>query len=138
MLIDINEYENCLSNIRQYLISVFRVVLIFAENYTQFIGNMNNKFYTFFQSYIQTKSILQTMFNTGKIIALNFINISDNIIKHLTLIKESNYTNDTSKNIIQNQFHCLVKKTNEILFKLANFFNNLNVLISFLNGISTK
>ena len=121
MLIDINEYENCLSNIRQYLISVFRVVLIFAENYTQFIGNMNNKFYTFFQSYIQTKSILQTMFNTGKIIALNFINISDNIIKHLTLIKESNYTNDTSKNIIQNQFHPKAKYPISLLCRTSYF-----------------
>ena len=129
-----NEYENCLSYINQYLISVFRVVLIFEENYAQFLRNMNNKCYSFLQSYIQTKSILQIMFSTGKIIVSNFKNTSDNIIKHLTLIKTNYCTNEASKNIIQDQLNCLIKMNNQILFKLANFFNNLNVLICFLNG----
>jgi hypothetical protein len=132
--IDINEYENCLSFIKQYLINVFRVVIIFGENYNQFLRNMSNKYYIFFQSYIQTKNILQIMFNTGKIIALNFKNISDNIINNLNLIKANYCTNEVAKNKIQEKLHCLVIKTNEILFKLANFFNNLNVLICFLNG----
>ena len=134
MSIDIDEYENCLSYIKQYLISVFRIVIIFGENYNQFLLNMSNKYYTFFQSYIQTKNILQIMFNTGKIITLNFKNITDNTIKHLMLIKTNYCSNEVSKNKIQELLHLLVIKTNEILFKLANFFNNLNVLISFLNG----
>ena len=134
MSIDIDEYENCLSYIKQYLISVFRIVIIFGENYNQFLGNMSNKYYSFFQSYIQTKNILQIMFNTGKIITLNFKNITDNTIKHLMLIKTNYCSNEVSKNKIQELLHLLVIKTNEILFKLANFFNNLNVLISFLNG----
>ena len=116
------------------MIDVFRVVLIFGENYAQFLRNMNNKCYSFFQSYIQTKNILQIMFNTGKIITLNFKNITDNTIKHLMLIKTNYCSNEVSKNKIQELLHLLVIKTNEILFKLANFFNNLNVLISFLNG----
>jgi hypothetical protein len=136
--IDINEYENCLSFIKQYLINVFRVVIIFGENYNQFLRNMSNKYYIFFQSYIQTKNILQIMFNTGKIIALNFKNISDNIINNLNLIKANYCTNEVAKNKIQEKLHCLVIKTNEILFKLANFFNNLNVLISFLNCIGAN
>jgi hypothetical protein len=134
MSIDIDEYENCLSYIKQYLISVFRIVIIFGENYNQFLLNMSNKYYTFFQSYIQTKNILQIMFNTGKIITLNFKNITDNTIKNLNLIKANYCSNEVSKNKIQELLHLLVIKTNEILFKLANFFNNLNVLISFLNG----
>ena len=134
MSIDIDEYENCLSYIKQYLISVFRIVIIFGENYNQFLLNMSTKYYTFFQSYIQTKNILQIMFNTGKIITLNFKNITDNTIKHLILIKTNYCSNEVSKNKIQELLHLLVIKTNEILFKLANFFNNLNVLISFLNG----
>ena len=134
MSIDIDEYENCLSYIKQYLISVFRIVIIFGENYNQFLLNMSNKYYTFFQSYIQTKNILQIMFNTGKIITLNFKNMTDNTIKHLMLIKTNYCSNEVSKNKIQELLHLLVIKTNEILFKLANFFNNLNVLISFLNG----
>ena len=129
-----NEYENCLSYINQYLIDVFRVVLIFGENYAQFLRNMNNKCYSFFQSYIQTKNILQIMFNTGKIIASNFKNTSDNIIKHLTLIKAIYCTNEESKNRIQAQLNSLFITNNKILFKLDNFFNNLNVLICFLNG----
>ena len=134
MSIDIDEYENCLSYIKQYLISVFEIVIIFGENYNQFLGNMSNKYYTFFQSYIQTKKNLQIMFYTGKIITLNFKNITDNNIKHLNLIKTNYCSNEDSKNKIQKLLHLLVIKTNEILFKLANFFNNLNVLISFLNG----
>ena len=134
MSIDIDEYENCLSYIKQYLISVFEIVIICGENYNQFLLNMSNKYYTFFQSYIQTKNILQIMFNTGKIITLNFKNITDNTIKHLMLIKTNYCSNEVSKNKIQELLHLLVIKTNEILFKLANFFNNLNVLISFLNG----
>ena len=129
-----NEYENCLSYINQYLIDVFRVVLIFGENYAQFLRNMNNKCYSFFQSYIQTKNILQIMHITGKIIASNFKNTSDNIIKHLTLIKAIYCTNEESKNRIQAQLNSLFITNNKILFKLDNFFNNLNVLICFLNG----
>ena len=129
-----NEYENCLSYLNQYLISVFGVVLIFGENYAQFLRNMNNKCYSFFQSYIQTKNILQILFNTGKIIVSNFKNTSDNIIKHLTLIKINYCANETSKNIIQDNLYCLIATNNQILFKLVNFFNNLNVLICFLNG----
>jgi hypothetical protein len=134
LMLIINEYENCLSYIKQYLFSVFRVVVIFGENYDQFLRNMNNKCYTFFQSYIQTKSILQIMFNTGKIIASNFKNISDNIINCLSLIKENFCINEASKKIIQDQIYCLATNVNQIMFKLDNFFNNLNVLISFLNG----
>ena len=111
-----NEYENSLSYINQYLISVFRVVEIFGENYAQFLRNMNNKCYSFFQSYIQTKNILQIMFNTGKIITSNFKNTSDNIIKHLTLIKTNYCTNEASKNIIQDQLHYFITTNNQILF----------------------
>ena len=134
LMFDINEYLNCLSYIKQYLISVFRVVLIFGENYYHFLWNMNIKCYTFFQSYIQTKDILQIMFNTGKIIALNFKNTSDNIINHLTILKSNYNENENFKKLIQDKLHCLDTTTNQILFKLANFFNNLNVLIDFLDG----
>jgi len=118
-----NEYENCLSYINQYLISVFGVVLIFWENYAQFLRNVNNKCYSFFQSYIQTKNILQIMFNTGKIIVSNFKNTSDNIIKHLTLIKINYCANETSKNIIQDNLYCLIATNNQILFNKFKYNN---------------
>ena len=118
-----NEYENSLSYINQYLISVFGVVLIFWENYAQFLRNVNNKCYSFFQSYIQTKNILQIMFNTGKIIVSNFKNTSDNIIKHLTLIKINYCANETSKNIIQDNLYCLIATNNQILFNKFKYNN---------------
>lgn len=135
MIIDIKEYENSLLYIQQYLTNVFKVVLMFGENYINFLGDMKNNCSSFFQSYIQTKSILQIMFNTGKIIVSNFKNNSDNVIKCITLIEKNYCTSEISKNNIQNKLNSLVSQTNEILIKLVNFFNNLNVLIGFLNGI---
>lgn len=132
--IDIKEYENCLSYIKQYIIGVFRVVLIFGENYTEFLWNMNNKFNTFLQSYIQTKNILQIMIDTGKIVALNFKNVTDCIINKINLLKGDSRLDELSKNRIQKQLDFLINNTNQIFIKLTNFFNNLNVLITFLNG----
>lgn len=132
--IDIKEYENCLSYIKQYIIGVFRVVVIFGENYTEFLGNMNNKFNTFLQSYIQTKNILQIMLDTGKIVALNFKSVTDYIINKINLLKADSRLDVSSKNDIQNQLHSLINNANQILIKLTNFFNNLNALITFFNG----
>lgn len=136
-LIDFNEYEESFKDIVDYFKKAFFEVSCFVKFYNlyknaHFINNFDIKI--FVQIFNQAKIRFENLFLNGYKIIIKYQSITNKVISKINTMNSSN-NNNNNLNITKNIF---IEKTNMILTKLSNFFNNFNTLLNFfkcLNGI---
>ena len=130
-LIDCDEYDECLKNIVNCLknsvfeiscfVEAFKFYSSRIKNINNILNNVDNNF--FFQTYIQTKIRLESIYQLLNQIIIKFRNITNKII-----INYLNLSNSSQNNInLKNNFDSFIFNTNLILANLFNFVNNFNI-----------